>query len=140
MAIPVHTFPGRIGIGSIALMVLLAVATFYLMWHGGGVAIAAVLLLMVVVVERMIHTEYRIDRERLVVHCGRFSRDRVVELPMICRIERINRLRIGRRALYSYLVVVTTDGREVVVTPRNEDEFVNTLSAMRTKQQRSNKV
>lgn len=124
---PTRSFPARISIGSIVLMVLLAAATLYMMWHGGGVAIAVGLLLMVLVMERTIHSEYRIGGGQLVVHCGRFSKDRVVELDTIVRIERIRRMRIAGRSWISYLVLVLNDGRMLAVRPGNEELFVEAV-------------
>ena len=128
---PTRSFAARIGVGSIVLIVLLVVATIYMMWHGGGVAIGGGLLLTMLVVERTIHTEYRLEGGRLVVHSGRFARDRVVELDKIVRIERISRMRIGGRAWFSYLLLVLNDGGAVAVRPRDEEDFVEAMRKMK---------
>ncbi|MBQ4276953.1 MAG: PH domain-containing protein [Bacteroidaceae bacterium] len=128
MIVPIHTFPARISSGNIVLIVLLLVVTLYMMWHGIGVAIALSLLLLVLVVERTIHSEYRVGGGRIVIHHGRFSKDRVVEVKTIVRIERIRRMRIGGRAWISYLLLVLTDGDMVAVMPRNEDEFLKNIA------------
>ncbi len=123
-----RTFPSRIGIGDIVFVVCLIALTIYMMWSGGGLAIALSLLLVVLVVERTIHTEYSIDSHQLVVHYGRFGRDRTVNLDSICRVERIRRLRLGHRTLMTFLVVVCNDGTELSIRPRDEEDFVETLT------------
>ena len=123
-----RTFPSRIGAGNIVLVVCLVVLTIYMMWAGGGLAIALSLLLLLLVVERTIHTEYSIDGEQLVVYCGRFARSRRVSLDSICRVERIHRLRLGHRAMMTYLLIVCNDGKELSIRPRDEEDFVETLT------------
>lgn len=114
-------------------MAALLFATLYLMWHAGGIAIAVSLLLMLLVIERTIHTEFRMNASDLVIHRGRFVRDKVIPMQSIRQVDRIRRFRVGRHALSSCIVIVCHDGQQTCVTPRDEDEFVRQLIRMKGK-------
>ena len=91
-----------------------------------------VLLIMVVVIERIINTTYTITTEdTLVIHEGRFSKDVVISIGDIDRIDRINRYRIAGRPLLSYLVVVLSDGKEYGIMPKNEENFIKCITRKR---------
>mgnify|MGYP004455041579 FL=1 len=97
-----------------------------------GVVLAVVLLIMVVVIERIINTTYTITTEgTLVIHEGRFSKDVVISIGDIDRIDRINRYRIAGRPLLSYLVVVLSDGKEYGIMPKNEENFIKCITRKR---------
>lgn len=124
------------------LAALLSVAV-YLIWEtasltkqGSGILIAVDLLLMVIIVERIIHTTYTVTHDnKLVIHKGRFSKDIILPLDNIDRVDRINSMRIGGKALRSTLAIVMSDKSEHYIYPRNEEEFVQYLIKRKTKQQ-----
>ena len=122
-----HSYPSRVGAGNVLLIAALLAVCIYMMWNGGGIAIGVALVVLVVVVERTIHTEYRLDSEQLTIHYGRLARDRHVPLGTIRRVERIRRIRVGRRAMVTYLLIVCTDGQSIAIRPRDEEAFVTQL-------------
>ena len=130
---PIRTFRSRMS-GSIVLIAALTVVCIYMMWQGGGIGIAVSLLLVLLVIERTIHTEYRIDGENLVIRKGRFTKEKVIPLSQIGRVDRIRRFKMGRWMLGSCLVIVGNDGQQTFITPVDEDEFVKQLIRLKGKQ------
>lgn len=126
-----YTFRARIQPSNWILIALLLVATIFFMWQGSGVLCLFPLLLLLLVIERTIHTEYRLSHESLIVTHGRLSRDIVIPVSSIERVEMIRRLRIGKKALITYLLVVCEGERSFAVIPQNEDEFISRLSIIR---------
>ncbi len=97
-----------------------------------GLVLAVALLLMIIIIERIINTTYTITSGgTLVIHKGRFSKDIVVPIEKIDRIDRINRNRIAGRPLVTYLVIVLRDGTEYGVMPKNEEDFIKCITRKR---------
>jgi len=123
----------------VLLAALLSVA-IYLIWQttalpkvGVGVLIAIDLLIMVVIIEKMIHTTYTVtSSDLLIIHTGRFSKDKTISISDIDRIDRINRMRIGGKPLQTSLVVVTNDQKEYFITPKNEEDFIKCIAKHRS--------
>ncbi|MBO4564331.1 MAG: PH domain-containing protein [Bacteroidaceae bacterium] len=101
--------------------------TVYLIWEGNGLLIAASLLFLLIVIERSIHTEYKLSQDELTISNGKLSRTVVIPVSDIKRIERIRRVRIGHKALITYLVIVYGDEKTVSVIPQHEEDFINQL-------------
>ena len=121
------------------LAALLSVA-IYLIWQttllpkaGSGALIAIDLLLMVVVIEKMIHTTYTVTSSNtLIIHAGKFSKDKIIPISDIDRIDRINRIRIGGKALQTSLAIVMKDQKEYFITPVNEEDFIKCIAKHRS--------
>lgn len=97
-----------------------------------GLLLAVVFVVMIIIIEKIINTTYTITSDgKLVVHNGRFSKDIVVPIENIERIDRINRYRIGRKPLLTYLVIVLNDGTEHGVMPNNEEDFIKCVKRKR---------
>lgn len=126
-----RTFQEKTSVGTVILLVVLLAVTVYFMWIVNGILIALSLVLMLLVVERIIHSQYVVDHDSLMVYHGRFSQNKVIPIDSIQRIERINRIRIGNRTLQSYLLIVYGDEKSVAVNPKNEDEFIQTIMKIR---------
>lgn len=113
------------------LMVLLVLAVFA-MWNKSPILMAIAMLLMVVIIERMIHTTYTIDKSgNLIIHKGRFSKDKIISLKDIQRIDRVNSMRIFGKSISTCLFIVCNEGRQIQVIPRLEDEFVECVRKRR---------
>ncbi len=109
---------------------MLGVAVYF-MWNRQPVLIAASLLLIVLIVERMTHTCYTVADGNLVIHAGRFARDRTIPIADIETIERIHGLRVFGKSLHSFLLIRHSGGRQTAVVPQNDEDFVRTIEKHR---------
>jgi len=119
-----RTYHARVQVGNWVLIGILTALTIYLIWEGNGLLIAGAILLLLVIIERSVHSEYVVDGENLTVERGKLSKRLVIPMDSIRRIEKIRKIRIGREALISYLVIVYGDERSVAVMPKDEEGFV----------------
>ncbi len=122
-------FHARIQPASYLLLAILLGMTAYSMWTVNGIVIALMLVLLVVVIERIIHTTYTLTTDnRLVIHTGRYSKDKTVLLADIRSIRRIESLRLFGRALRTFVLIETTDGRIFSLIPTDEKAFINSIN------------
>lgn len=126
-------FNAKIEPGSLLLLVLVLAVTVFLMWTSrNGIAILIMLLLLVVMIERIIHTNYTVTPDgRLIIHMGRFSKDKTVDLAQVRSVERVAALRIFGKALRTFVVIECVDGRVFSLIPKEEEKFIKTLNSRR---------
>lgn len=124
---PTRTYRARLQITNWILIILLSALTIYLIWEGNGLLIAASLVFLLIVIERSIHTEYKLSQDELTISNGKLSKTVVVPVSDIKRIERIRKVRIGRKALITYLIIVYGDEKSVSVIPQHEEDFINQI-------------
>lgn len=122
-----RTYRARVQVGNWVLIAILSALTIYLIWDGNGLLIAVSLLLLLLIIERTIHTEYQLSEESLTVNNGKLSKRLVVPMDSIKRIERIRRIRIGKNALITYLLIVYGENRTVAVMPKEEEAFIKQI-------------
>lgn len=122
-----RTYRARVQVGNWVLIAILSALTIYLIWDGNGLLIAGSLLLLLLIIERTIHTEYQLSEESLTVNNGKLSKRLVVPMDSIKRIERIRRIRIGKKALITYLLIVYGEDRTVAVMPKEEEAFIKQI-------------
>lgn len=122
-----RTYHARVQVGNWVLIAILSALTIYLIWDGNGLLIAGSLLLLLLIIERTIHTEYQLSEESLTVNNGKLSKRLVVPMDSIKRIERIRRIRIGKKALITYLLIVYGEDRTVAVMPKEEEAFIKQI-------------
>jgi len=122
---PTHTYRARLQTSNWILIILLSALTIYLIWESNGLLIAASLLCLLIIIERSIHTEYKLSQNELTISHGKLSKTIVIPVSDIKRIERIRKLRIGHRALVSYLIIVYGNEKTVSVIPQHEEDFIN---------------
>lgn len=122
-----RTYRVRVQVGNWMLIAVLSALTIYLFWEGNGLLIAGALLLLLVIIERTIHTEYQLSKESLTVNHGKLSKRQVIPMNSIKRIERIRRIRIGKKALITYLLIVYGEDKTVAVMPKDEEAFIKQL-------------
>lgn len=105
-------------------IIVVAVAAMYSLWHRSVVnAIVGFLLMGVVVlmIERIIHTVYVLTADgRLIINCGRFSREMSVPVNEIIRMSVIRPKLLGVR----YILIEYGAGHETTVQPVNEEAFM----------------
>ena len=119
-----RTYRVRVQFSNWMLIAVLSALTIYLIWEGNGLLIAGALLLLLVIIERTIHTEYQLSKESLTVNYGKLSKRQVIPMNSIKRIERIRRIRIGKKALITYLLIVYGEDKTVAVMPKDEEAFI----------------
>ena len=119
-------FNAKVEPGSWVLLLAVLVVTAFLMWTSrNGVVICIMLLLLVVLVERIIHTNYTVTSEgKLIVHSGRFSKDKTIDLAQVRSVKRMAAMRIFGREFRSFVVIECTDGRVLSLIPREEEKFM----------------
>lgn len=122
-----RTYRARVQVGNWVLIAILSALTIYLIWDGNGLLIAGSLLLLLLIIERTIHTEYQLSEESLTVNNGKLSKRLVVPMDSIKHIERIRRIRIGKNALITYLLIVYGEDRTVAVMPKEEEAFIKQI-------------
>ena len=111
----------------LALSLILLVLAFFRHW---ALLALVCMVVLVLAVERLIHTTYTLTADgRLLIHRGRFSRQKEAALTEIVSVERVSVFRIGRWALMRYVLVRYRNGRFDALLPLKEDEFVGVLSA-----------
>ena len=123
-------FHARIApVQSVALVLFAGVLVLAFFRHWALLALVCMVML-VLAVERLIHTTYTLTADgRLLIHRGRFSRQKEAALTEIVSVERVSVFRIGRWALMRYVLVRYRNGRFDALLPLKEDEFVGVLSA-----------
>ncbi len=121
-------FHARIQPASYVLMAIILCMTLYAMWERMPVLIVVLLLLLVVVIERVIHTTYTITSDnRLLIHTGRYSKDKTVPLADIRRLERISAMRFFGKSFRSFVYIECAGGRVFSLIPTDEAEFVKCI-------------
>ncbi len=122
-------FHARIQPASYLLLAILLGMTVYSVWIVNGILIALMLVLLVVVIERIIHTTYTVTTDnRLVIHTGRYSKDKTIHLADIRSVRRIESLRLFGRALRTFVLIETADGRILSLIPTDETGFINSIN------------
>lgn len=119
-------FNAKIEPGSLLLLALVLAATVFLMWTSrNGIVIMVMLLLMLVMIERVIHTNYTVTSDgKLIIHTGRFSKDKTVDLSQVRGAERMAGIRLFGKALRTFVVIECYDGRVFSLIPKEEDKFL----------------
>lgn len=118
-------FHARVPWYTVLFLILLAGITIWSYWERLGLVALISLLWMVVLIERTIHTTYTVTTDgKLVVHRGRFSKDIIVPLTDIRRIELIRSAAIGPICLKRYLLVHCEKGRTLSLIPARGEEMV----------------
>lgn len=119
-------FNAKIELGSWVLLAAVLGVTIYIMWATrNGIAICVMLLLLTVMIERIIHTNYTVTPDgRLIIHTGRFAKDKVVPLATVKSVERVAAMRLFGHSFRSCVVIECMDGRIFSVIPKEEEKFV----------------
>ena len=119
-------FNAKVEPGSWVLLFAVLAVTAYLMWTSrNGVVICIMLLLLVVLIERIIHSNYTVTSEgMLIVHTGRFSKDKTIDLSQVRSVKRMVAMRIFGKEFRSFVVIECADGRILSLIPREEEKFL----------------
>lgn len=126
-------FNAKVEPGSWVLLLAILVVAVFLMWTSrNGIAICIMLLLLVVIIERIIHTNYTVTPDgKLIVHTGRFAKDKVIDLTQVRRVKRMATMRIFGRPLRTFVLIECVDGRILSLIPREEEKFVKYVEGVR---------
>ncbi|MCI6161645.1 MAG: PH domain-containing protein [Prevotellaceae bacterium] len=121
-----RTFRHRIAPASVVMLAILVGVSMYVLLHRSaasallGLALAAG---MVVVMERLLHTEYRFEGDRIVIDKGRFARPVSIPVNDIIHVRMIDR----KWLLVRYVLIVYGAGHETAVQPMNENLFMEEI-------------
>ena len=126
-----RSFRAKIPVSSWLLLAVLVFVTGYTAWRKEAVLLVMALFIITILIERIIHTEYILDNERLTIRKGRFSRPQTVMLTDIMSIEEGCGMRIGGKPLSTFLVIILQEGGEVIVSPKDQDKFIEQIFKQR---------
>ncbi len=124
-------FHARIQVQHWLLLAIVLGVALYSFWYKNGILVAITFLFLVVLIERMIHTTYTLTDEVLRLHTSRFVKDKTIPLGEIERVERISRLRLFGHDFQSFLLITYGGGKQVAVTPQNEQDFLSAVERKR---------
>lgn len=124
-------FHAKVEWGSFLLLAAVLLVTVHSMWVvRNGILICLMLLLLVVIIERIIHTTYTITPDgKLIVHTGRFSKDKTYDLTEVKRVEKRDGARIFGYALRSFVLLEMDNGTMVTLIPKEADKFVKHVNS-----------
>lgn len=123
-----RTFRGRITLGQLAFLLLVAALIVWAWWDKHIVIVLLLAVLMVACMERLLHTTYTIaPNGGLKVYYGRFAKGLDIPAADIEGVERAAQLRIGSFAVMRCVLVHCRGGKVHPLMPDNEDEFIRVL-------------
>ncbi len=122
-----RTFQAKIPVSSWVLIVAITWMAGYAAWYRYAVLLLVALVLLIMVIERILHTEYILTADTLIVKNGRFARKQEIKLTDIESVEEICRMRIGGTPLISYLII-NHSGNITAINPRDKEAFLKSLS------------
>jgi hypothetical protein len=123
-------FNAKIETGSCMLLAAILAATIFLVWTlRNGIVICIMLLLLTVMVERIIHTNYTITPDgKLIVHTGRFSKDKIIDLSQAASVRQMAAMRIFGKPIRTFVIIECKDGQVHSFIPKEEEKFVKHVS------------
>ena len=125
-----RTFQGRISPGMLFIFLLFLSITFYFGWNKNILAIP-LLILVIFLIERILHTTFTITSSGLlIIHKGRFSKDKSIDINDIARIEKGTSL-YSKLGVNTYLNVVLKNGKEISIWPADEVRFLDWIKKKR---------
>ena len=126
-----RSFRGKTPATSWVLVGVLMFVAGYSAWERSGILMALSLVVLVVVIDRIIHTEYTLTGGELQIHRGRFASIQTVRLSDIQKIDEVSGTRIGGKPLTTFLMLTLEGGREVIVSPRDVQSFIEHIQKQR---------
>ena len=119
-------FHAKIEWSSWALLAIVLGITLYSIWeYKNGILLCALLLFLVIIIERIIHTTYTVTADKqLVIHTGRFSKDKVIPLSHIREVRKIESIHIMGKPLRSCVIVEYREGKIISLIPSTPDDFI----------------
>lgn len=133
----IRTFQGRVTPGVVVVFILILSITFYFGWQKSMLALP-LLLLVILQLERILHTCFIVSSQGiLIISKGRFSKDKLILLQDIERIEKGSSFytKIG---VFSYLNIILKNGKELSVWPSDEKGFLEAVKKMHAATQNIN--
>lgn len=120
----VRTFHHKITVGAVCGIIVLLLLSLYAFWTKAVVVGLCLAVGLLLVAERTMHSEYTLRDGLLVIHRGRLSKDRTIDVSLITSC----RPMATTFGLVRYLLITYgADGRMEAVQPKNEKAFVEAL-------------
>ena len=130
-------FHAKIQFQSWVLLIAVLFVFTYSAWHKQPIILLLSLILLIVMIDRMIHTTYTISDTHLIIHTGKFSKDQLIPLENLIRLEKISGIRLFGKSFNSFLLLTfqvngaersqALEEKSLAVIPQNEDDFVKCL-------------
>ena len=123
-------FHAKIQFQSWVLLIAVLFVFAYSAWHKQPIILLLSLILLIVMIDRMIHTTYTISDTHLIIHTGKFSKDQLIPLENLIRLEKISGIRLFGKSFNSFLLLTYQEEgieKSQAVIPQNEDDFVKCL-------------
>lgn len=118
-----RTFQRNFTLQAKAGLTVFLLLALYLFWHRYAVAGGVTALLVVLLMEQVLHSCYVFDGDLLVIHRGRFRKDRVLHVNEITRCTPM-RTTFG---VVHYLLLQYGADHLIDVEPAQEQEFMKEL-------------
>lgn len=126
-----RVFQSKVELSTYLLLAFALTATVWGMWTKTALVFAPCLILVALLVERIIHSQYVVSHDKLVIQHGKLSRDKTINLASINRIDQVNRFRTSSKVFGQYLVLVLSNGEQIALRPKNESDFVEFITKCR---------
>ena len=122
-----RSFHHRITLGAGCGIILCLVAAFWLFWVKMVVWGALMALAVILMCERVLHTEYLLYNDKLVIRRGRLSHDQTIVLRDITHCHTIS-VNFG----LSHCLLIQYDNDQMIyVEPQNEAAFIKCLMKLK---------
>lgn len=123
-----RTFQSKVRWHQIFLLLLLTGLCIYMIWYQYAIISAILAIFMIVLIERIIHTEYTItDNNLLIIRKGRYTKTRQIPLSDITDIEIKTTSNVGGQYLLKYILLTLKGNEYIGITPTNVEECYKVL-------------
>ena len=129
-------FHAKIQFQSWFLLLAILFVFVYSAWHRQPIFMLITLALLILMIDRMIHTTYTITPTDIIIHTGKFSKDKAIPLQNLLRVEKISGLRLFGHSFNSFLLLTYQENgseKSQAVIPQNFDDFVKCLQKRKQK-------
>ena len=117
-------FHRRFTLGAKCGVVLFAALSLYFLWEKMPIAGLLLVIFVVLMIERVLHSAYKFQDDKLIIYRGRFAKTRVIKLREITRCTPMKTM----MGLSRYLLIEHGLGRLESVQPENETLFLQELT------------
>ena len=136
-------FHAKIQFQSWLLLLAIFFVFGYSAWHKQPIMLMIATVLLIVMIDRMIHTTYTITPTDIIIHTGKFSKDKTIPLQDLLRVEKISGVRLFGHSFNSFLLLTyqvngeekpqAVEEKSLAVIPQNFDDFVKCLQKRKQK-------
>lgn len=133
-----RTFHAKTPVSIWLLLAILVMVTGYAAWRKEAVLLALALVLITLLIERIIHTEYVVQDGKLHIRKGRFTKTQTIDIGQIRTIDQASGMRIGGKALTTFLIISLQEGQDVMIMPKDQTGFIDQIYKQRYRNRNEN--